>query len=71
MDNSINKSELRKVRVEKGLTQLELGMRTGINPSYISKFETGYTSPWKKARKLLADELGKQESELFPEWVNR
>jgi len=58
---------LKKVRKERGLSQLRLAMVTGIAPTEISRIENGWIRPWPGWRKRLARALGVTESELFPD----
>ena len=41
----IKLSRIRELRKEKGLTQLQIQMRLGIEQSYVSKIEKGVFSP--------------------------
>ena len=48
-------NHLKKLRLEKGLTQLSLQMQTGIEQSLISKYESGERVPPAETLMLLAD----------------
>ena len=48
-------NHLKKLRLEKGLTQLSLQMQTGIEQSLISKYESGERVPPTEPLMLLAD----------------
>ena len=48
-------NNLRKLRKERGLTQLSLQMKTGIEQALISKYETGERIPPTDALVILAD----------------
>lgn len=48
---------LRKVREEKGLSQVELAEKSGLQPSAVSHFELGRRSPSFDNLKRLADAL--------------
>ena len=50
MDNN-----LRKLRKERGLTQITLQMQTGIDQALLSKFETGDRIPPTETLIILAD----------------
>lgn len=52
------KTNLRKLRKERGLTQIGLQMKTGIEQALISKFETGERIPPTDALMILADFYG-------------
>ena len=46
---------LKKLRMERHLTQLAVQMKTGIDQALLSKFETGERTPTFEALCLLAD----------------
>lgn len=48
-------NNLRKLRKERGLTQLALQMKTGIEQALLSKYETGERIPPTDTLILLAD----------------
>ena len=52
------KTNLRKLRKERGLTQIGLQMKTGIEQAPISKYETGERIPPTDALMILADFYG-------------
>lgn len=49
------KTNLKKLRQQKGLTQLGLQMKTGIEQSLISKYESGERIPPTDTLMILAD----------------
>lgn len=49
------KNNLRKLRKERGLTQIGLQMKTGIEQALLSKFETGERIPPTDTLVLLAN----------------
>jgi len=51
-------NNLRKLRKERGLTQISLQMKTGIEQALLSKFETGERVPPTDALLILADFYG-------------
>lgn len=51
-------TNLRKLRKERGLTQLSLQMKTGIEQALISKYETGERIPPTDTLVILADFFG-------------
>lgn len=59
-------NNLKKVRTEKGLSQLRLALLTGIAPGDISRIENNWLRPYPGWRKRLARALGTTESGLFP-----
>jgi transcriptional regulator with XRE-family HTH domain len=60
-------TEFKKQRCLKGLSQLELMMRTGISNSRISWIENGYRKPNPAEKQKLSKALGVLEKVLFPE----
>ena len=52
------KTNLRKLSKERGLTQIGLQMKTGIEQALISKYETGERIPPTDALMILADFYG-------------
>lgn len=52
------KNNLRKLRKERGLTQIGLQMKTGIEQALLSKYETGDCIPPTDALMILADFYG-------------
>lgn len=51
-------NNLKKIRIERQLTQISLQMQTGIEQSLISKYETGERIPPTETLMLLADFYG-------------
>ncbi len=49
---------LRRLRRERGLTQNQIAIATGIAGQFISHFENGRRKPWPKAVKQLSDFFG-------------
>jgi len=60
-------NNLKRIRTEKGLSQLKLAFISGVGPTEISRIENGWLRPYAGWRKRLADALGASERELFPE----
>jgi transcriptional regulator with XRE-family HTH domain len=56
---------LADVRRERGLTQEELGHRTGVHRNYIGGIERGERNPTVETIAVLADELKVSLGELF------
>ena len=46
---------LKKIRIERGMTQIALQMQTGIEQALISKYETGERTPPTETLIILAD----------------
>ena len=60
-------NNLRKERVKKGISQLELSRLTRIAPSNICTIENGKQYPYSGWRKRIAKALGVAEKDVFPE----
>lgn len=58
--------QIRKIREEKKLSLEELGKRIGITKGYMSKLETGQKPINLKNLHLIANALGVDVTELFP-----
>lgn len=61
------KNNLRRIRKEKGYSQLELSYETRIASTDISSMERGKKYPYPGWREKLANALEVKEKELFPE----
>lgn len=59
-------NRLAEVRKKQGLSQLRLAMICGIQPTEISRIETGRLKPYPGWRRRIARALKVPESELFP-----
>ena len=60
-------NNLKKIRTDKGFSQLTLAKLTNIAPGDISRIENDWLRPYHGWRKRLAKALGVSERELFPE----
>ncbi len=60
-------NKLRQVREAEGLSQLELSYMTKISPSAISLLEAGKQFPHKGWKTRIAEALGVDAEEIFPE----
>ncbi|WP_248800553.1 helix-turn-helix domain-containing protein [Pseudomonas sp. MWU13-2105] len=58
-------SAIRRYRKVAGLTQAELGEKTGFDPKTISRFETGSYTPSVEALFLFSDVLGVKLKAFF------
>lgn len=58
---------LRMAREQSGLSQAELGRRMCIDPSIVRHVEAGRLKPYPRFKRLAAENLCVEESELFPE----
>lgn len=60
-------NRLREIRQLKRLSQFGLAKLSNVEPSILSKIETGIISPYPAWRKRIAEALGVLEAEIFPE----
>lgn len=67
MDGMITKNNLKIIRTQKGISQLELAIMTRISPSNLSHIENGKQYCYPGWRKRLAQALNVDEKTLFPE----
>ncbi len=56
---------LKKYRLEKGLTQENLAEKVGIHPTYVGKLESGKNNPSTKMLYKITRALGIKLSDLF------
>ena len=56
---------LKKHRLEKGLTQENLAEKVGIHPTYVGKLESGKNNPSTKMLYKITRALGIKLSDLF------
>lgn len=56
---------IRNIRKERGLTQMELAFRCGMEPSNLNRIEAGRTNPTVRSLTLIANGLGIKLSTLF------
>jgi transcriptional regulator with XRE-family HTH domain len=56
---------IRELRTEQGLSQEELGNRTGLHRNHVGQVERGELAPTLKSVEVLADALGVAPSELI------
>lgn len=61
----ILKNTLKKVRAEKGLSQVQLAKIVGVSRNTISSIETGQFNPTAKLALILCIALDKKFEELF------
>ena len=60
-------NRLRAARSEKGLQQVELAVRAGIQPGLLCRYERGVSPSQRNARRL-AVALEKEATDLFPDF---
>ena len=58
-------AQLRRLRKERGMSQRDLGQKTGLQCGYISRVENGHIVPSLESLERLANGLGIQLWELF------
>lgn len=56
---------VRQLREEQGVSQEELGNRTGLHRNHVGQVERGELAPTLKSVEILADALGLPPSELI------
>ena len=61
---------LRKLRLERGLTQGQLAEKAGLNKSVISHYETMHITPSKETAEKIANVLGVKAEKVFPEFLH-
>ena len=59
-------TQLRQIRLKKGLTQVELAKIAGINSNYYSKVERGDLKPLITTLEKIIKALGVKSSDVFP-----
>ena len=64
-DKLVLKNNVKKTRVEKGLSQQELADMVGVSRNTISSIETGQFSPTSKLALVICIALEKKFEELF------
>ena len=64
-DKLVLKNNVKKTRVEKGLSQQELADMVGVSRNTISSIETGQFSPTAKLALVICIALEKKVEELF------
>jgi len=58
--------QIKKYRLEKSMTQKELGIKVGLKHNTISSYESGTNEPDQKILFAIADALGVGIDALFP-----
>jgi transcriptional regulator with XRE-family HTH domain len=56
---------LKKIRTKKGITQIEISKKLGVNRSFVSNLENGKTNPTLATITKLAQVLGVSTNELL------
>jgi transcriptional regulator with XRE-family HTH domain len=60
-----NANQLRRIRLERGVTQVQLAAMTGLRQPLISQLETATVNPSYRVAQRVADALGVQPRDLF------
>lgn len=63
----MRRSCLKQMREDLGITQIELAVRSGLQPSQVCRYERG-VSPNKRNAQKLASTLNWPVEEVFPEF---
>ena len=63
----LGKNNLRAIRKARGLSQTQLSMFSRVHQPDISRIESGRIKPWPAAMIRLANVLGAELSDIFPE----
>ena len=58
--------KLKQLRLQKGLTQVELARKAGINDNYYAKIERSALKPSVETLEKIVKALGVKSSEIFP-----
>ena len=58
--------KLKQVRLQKGLTQVELANKAGINDNYYAKVDRGELKPSVETLEKIIKALGVRSSAIFP-----
>jgi len=58
--------QLRKARLQNGLTQVELAKKAGINSNYYAKLERAEIKPSIETLEKIIKALGLKSSDIFP-----
>jgi transcriptional regulator with XRE-family HTH domain len=59
-------ARLKSARLQKGLTQVELAQKAGINDNYYAKIERSDLKPSVETLEKIIKALGVKSSEIFP-----
>lgn len=62
---NIVSDNIRQLRIKAGLTQEELGLRSGLSQGYINQLESGKRRYTQKSLELIANALGIKITEFF------
>jgi transcriptional regulator with XRE-family HTH domain len=60
-----NANQLRRIRLERGVTQVQLAAMTGLRQPLISQLETATVNPSYRVAQRVADALGVHPRDLF------
>jgi transcriptional regulator with XRE-family HTH domain len=62
----VQRNNLKQIRIDKGLSQLELSRKSGVPGNIISNIENGKVYPYPGWRKKIVKALGMIEEVVFP-----
>lgn len=60
-------SQIRTIRLQKGISQLELSLRAGLSQSFLASLEKGKKTPSVATMFKIANALGVNPKDFFPE----
>ncbi|MBU4319946.1 MAG: helix-turn-helix domain-containing protein [Nitrospinae bacterium] len=66
-DRNIIGENIRKLRMQTGLTQEELALKSGLSQGYVNQLENGKRKYTQKSLELIADALAIPVAEMFKE----
>jgi len=66
-DRNIIGENIRKLRMQAGLTQEELALKSGLSQGYVNQLENGKRKYTQKSLELIADALAIPVAEMFKE----
>jgi transcriptional regulator with XRE-family HTH domain len=61
-------NNIRALRLQVGLRAADISRKTGVPPQSISRFENHVSRPSRQTASLIADAIGRQAREVFPDF---